>query len=296
MTNASSAYLSADAAFDLYSDKVWFISRAGSLLGPISTWELALAAKYALLAPSDRVWKPELAHWVVVGEVAGLLPQSQAQATLGLAVEPQRPAVEPHRPAVEPRRNSEAVSAKVESRDLVSSPPSSYWPDIAALPDNAASEAQSIVEDKVSVTRRLAETIALQVVQMLDRYKVKTFDDIATDERLRQLTGLTFDALPLAVRATLNHSVGRSFTKDRIYDVLFAARASLLSPKARAAAIDIAVDSAATSVRSYVSGTWTELASRLGSVPGANGAREPELIEHIRSNAIASGSVDRMML
>lgn len=162
-------------------------------------------------------------------------------------------------------------------------PPSSPYPGIVVeLPSQAG------------MAQRIADNIACQIVRLMDQYGVKTFDDIATNERLRGLSGMTFDALPLAVRTTLNHTIGRQVIEERIYDALIGLKSTSLSPSARstdlrqlvlaqapnlAAAIDAAMASATSSIKALLASKWASLSGWVGDgnpvpgrLPGAAGA------------------------
>jgi hypothetical protein len=55
-------------------ERIWYVSRSGQMTGPISTIELAVAAKNRLLSAEDEIWRIGLPRWFAAGEIGGLLP------------------------------------------------------------------------------------------------------------------------------------------------------------------------------------------------------------------------------
>lgn len=311
-----------------HAEVVWHVARGERVIGPFSAIDLALAAKNALLHPSDGIWRPGLPRWFAAAEVTGLLPAESMRippapeqprpsaalahtgrthgtsryetASLYDAASAARPPIDsPAQRAVTtcfprpPEKQMQVAPAGAASRGAPN------WPVPAAT--GATYDPQRnplpglIVEtpSQSSVARRIADNIAYQIVRMLDLYGVKSIDDIATNERLRSLSGVTFDALPIAVRTTLNHTVGRPAIEERIFEALASIRTSALSPQARSAdlrqmvldhaptiatAIDVMLDTATGSIKAMLASKWAALGGQASSggrpqnrLPGPSG-------------------------
>lgn len=320
-----------------HSGRIWHVARDGRVIGPLSSFELALAAKDGLLDCCDSIWKPGLPRWFSVVEVDGLLPGEP-----GTSRDPR-----PRERTGGTSRNLESASALYEkalaacrasggvhvgrmpSRETATSCfplpaepaapapecfPQSWSPNWPVLipdcfppmdpepvgpkcnPPNNNPFPGIVVElpSRTGVAQRIADNIACQIVRLMDQHGVKTFDDIATNERLRGLSGLTFEALPQTVKMALNQTIGRQVIEERIYDALIGLRTTSLSPSARsadlrqlvldqapslAAAIDAAMASATSSIKTLLASKWASLSGWVGDgnqapgrLPGAAGA------------------------
>ena len=132
-----------------------------------------------------------------------------------------------------------------------------------------------------SVTQRIARNLADHAVRMLERNEIKTFDDLASNERLTGLAGKTFDGLPGTLRLALSQSVGRSFVEARLVDLLIYIR-SAIPRHARgtdlrglvesqvpvlAAYIEQAIANATTSVGSFVTTQWSSMLAAIRVEP-----------------------------
>lgn len=84
-----------------------------------------------------------------------------------------------------------------------------------------------------SVTERIADAVARQIIAMLERNEIRNLDDLSTDERLIQLAQTVYSALPGSIRGLASGTVGRPFVEARIFDILVSLRASI-SPQTRA--------------------------------------------------------------
>ena len=138
------------------------------------------------------------------------------------------------------------------------------------------------------VVRRLADTIANNVVIALDRNAIRTLDDLATNERLMAVASATFDIIPATIRALLSRTVGRPFIEERIFEMLLSLRASV-PPHTRtsdlrgailgyapliARKIDDGLILARQKASAMVSSSWT---STLGSLWGSPQPAAPRL-------------------
>lgn len=233
---------------------MWIVDRRGQHVGPFSTVELALAAKNGLLAENDLIWKSGLPAWFRAGEVEGLLPPAAAEGSRKpagpfrsnlmaqyAAAIPAGPFAPVHRAAGADFRNtSEARSRTVVSADAPAANIRAAVATVAPAPASpAAHEPQAAAQSLPATqtpsdgrwTRQYAEQIAHQIVIVLERYEIKTIDDLASNERLRLLAGYTFDALPSAIRLPLSGMIGRAWVEAHVYNALAGLRSTLLTPE-----------------------------------------------------------------
>jgi hypothetical protein len=249
-----------------HSDRVWHVFRAGRALGLLTTWELALAAKHGIIAPSDEIWRDGLPRAFAAAEIDGLLPRRNDRYDVESMSERYQRAIGT---TSSPRPLSQNV-VPTASTGLAPLRTARQVPDVATF-DPASSS-----------TLRIADSVAHHIVNMLDRYDIHTVDDMTSDQRLRQTSEMTFDSLPFPLRVTLNHTTGRPFIEDRIFDVLIMLRGSALSSQTRnldirhlvlaqipamAASIDAAMARTSQSVRSTVADKLSAISSYLPQRP-----------------------------
>jgi len=147
----------------------------------------------------------------------------------------------------------------------------------AVLPAQSVGVTSSSLVD-ASKSHTFADRIAREIILMLDRYDIKTIDDLASNDRLRQLAGFTFDALPTTVRLPLSGIVGRAWVEAHIFDALLRLRAAVLRPEyqsldlrqialaqvpAIALALDTAIAQTTNSMGSIVSSNWNAVSGAI---------------------------------
>jgi len=135
-----------------------------------------------------------------------------------------------------------------------------------------------------------ADRIAREIILMLDRYDIKTIDDLASNDRLRQMAGFTFDALPTTVRLPLSGFVGRAWVEAHIFDALLRLRAALLRPEyqsldlrqialaqvpAIALALDTAIAQTANGMGSLVSSNWNAVSGAIKGLQSQIAGQSP---------------------
>ncbi|MEQ1697880.1 MAG: DUF4339 domain-containing protein [Hyphomicrobiaceae bacterium] len=308
MSHYSLNYFAVAEPPDPHSERVWLVDRHGQRAGPLSGVELAFAAKNGLLDENDFIWKSGLPCWYRAAEIEGLLPKSartettQSEPAIGSGAtrqeQPARTGITGYYSAARPlidgahTAKKEATTAdpavgrptpaslrmeKINPRSPVPHSPPIVQSRMAAAPaQEAAKESSQLANgpDQDSVTRKIADSIAHEIVVMLDRNNIKTVDDLTSNDRLHQLAGFTFDALPTAIRFTLSSTIGRPRIEAHIFDALVMLRAALMSPGFRsmdlrqvaanqgpaiAVALDTAITQAAAGFGTVVSSKWNSV-------------------------------------
>ena len=282
---------------DWTTDPVWYVSQSGRLIGPMSTLQLALAARECLLDQGAFIWRHGLPRWFGVTEVTGLLanapeappppvahssPATSHATSLRDEFEPLRSklslrlaeALAPPEPQIGLSTLATFQAAMARRR----SPEGARTaPDTAAPASNVstAGDGGAMPDAARSVTQRIARNLADHVIRILERNEIKTFDDLASNERLDGLAARTFESLPGTLRLALSQSVGRPFVEARVVDLLIYVRTAIprhardadLRALAEsqipvlAAYIEQAVAGATSSVGSYVTTRWSALLS-----------------------------------
>ena len=51
------------------------MNQSGRMIGPLSTVEMALAAKNLIIKSQDEIWRMGLPRWYKAGEIGGLIPR-----------------------------------------------------------------------------------------------------------------------------------------------------------------------------------------------------------------------------
>ena len=191
------------------SDRVWHVIRAGRV-DMLTTWELALAARYGLLSPDDQIWRAGLPRSFVVSEIEGLLPRWPA----AVLPELKSPACQPatHQPAYQSlhsERPHQPVMPAPLAKFTLPERPAAHLMQVVPLTAPAApypnphGSGAAAVNASSTSTLRMADSIAHHIVSMLDRYDIKTLDDMTSDLRLRQSSEMTFE---LAAVSAADHA------------------------------------------------------------------------------------------
>ena len=322
------AYFPPDRASRARLDASWIVNRRGQLIGPFSSIELALAAKDGLLGNDDYIWKAGLSDWFRAGDVEGLLtsrgPRSRStvsersyrnltsfySAAIPRAEHTKFEDRSPKRPEAAVARSNGIVAqapvAQTQAAQFLSqsydhdrriretalriAEPATVAPSMMMM---SAAPAAVAPAGEGSVTRKIADRIALEIILMLDRNEVRTLEDLASNARLRQLAGVTFDALPSAIRYSLSGTLGKPRVEEQIFDALVRLRATLLIPEYRsldlrqialkqvptiALALDNAIAHAAAGVGSLIATNWTQVFSGIwGSQTQEDALRTPAI-------------------
>lgn len=328
------------------TERAWLVVAAGRRFGPLSTLELAYAARHGIVTGDCLIWRDGLPRWFLASEVAGLIPDDVAHWSPALerhrSSNPLLPDASQRRGAISPyalaspgtgprsyeictfddsgRPTLDLVAVPEAAASVVPNAAPEVMPEVVpAAPASAGSSPRqslaiiaasdsrqaallidtlrrcearadnelapyfSTIEpgagDTVgshSVTRRIAEMIAQQIVILLKRNDIDTIDELTSNTRLRSLATVVYDAVPATARFTISQTVGRDFVEERIFDVLSSVRGSFvrtyLSPEARAddlhrmvlaqapalaRTIDEAVASTLDNVSTTIKSNWT---------------------------------------
>lgn len=256
---------------DWTSDFVWLVEQGNQQVGPLSTLELALAAKNGMLAADALIWRDGLPRWFAANEITGLLPppplRDKRKPGLAAEVAPSKPrssavdrliaehdarrSILPAPAAASDWRGASGAlvpgewsSASSSSATLPSPPADESFERLRALlrrrdvdgTQSATKPVQTTGEylpaprhDKPPMTptgtasfgftENLARNVADSIVHVLERHRIKTFDDLATGDRLRQLAVLVVDHLPGTVRLGLITTIGRAVVETKVVEL-----------------------------------------------------------------------------
>jgi hypothetical protein len=256
---------------DWTADFVWLVDQDNRQIGPLSTLQMALAAKNGLIAANALIWRDGLPRWFAADEIAGLLPENPPRQTW--------PAPAPSGMSA-PKYRSETVERLVAEHAARRSPPlatlrppatgsdeplapqdwaRTSWASAASPEPLPTSQAEApferlrailgrwddeetpgtmpaaattgemlpalrhydrpLMPATSSVTETLARHVAESIVLVLERHRIKSIDDLATGDRLRQFAVLVVDNLPGTVRLGLGTTIGRAVIEAKIVEL-----------------------------------------------------------------------------